>query len=424
MSVRPGSLPSQSSEEESSSGEETFSAPSEERAREDQMYERWEPIVLIRAAEFYEGLRRPEPNEFFRMTSTLVPCDEQFTYRFRVLLYGLMEDEMLHPLRWVTPGQVEITYIADGSEIRKETIGLVLSRHNRTGSVATLTDNIGEELSWQNFLLIRLTFNENTIKYLKPDSTSEEPEVVGELKIRHYRIYSSPKASLGRYFDDFGHVSSDQSDQEPSGSPEAAQSPGSSNGSSVEDRTQVLRTNPGVAADWFWGDIITCWEKIEFHCEMVWTSTGPLGYTINFLDVKGNVNDVRLALQLPETIQAAQIDYFTDQGCYKKEGPITLQVNRSGIINLTDLLENLDNQTWNTFIAIGFLFNPSTINYSYRFRGSRESGRATITTVQKIFFHFDFSFANIRGKVGENEFDPRLVDGPLPDPNVRNSAEP
>lgn len=113
--------------------------------------------------------------------------------------------------------------------------------------------------------------------------------MVGELNIRHYRIYSSPKASLGRYFDDFGYVSSDQ---DPSVSPVAAGSPGSSNGSSVEDRTRLLRTDPGAVADWFWGDIITSWEKIEFHCEMEWTSTGPLGYTINFLDVYGNVNDV------------------------------------------------------------------------------------------------------------------------------------
>jgi hypothetical protein len=336
------------------------------------------------------------------------------------MLYGFMDDERLHPLRWFTPGQVEITYIADQREIRKKTIGLVLSQRNWTGSVATLTDNIGWELQWQNFLLIRLIFNANTIKYLRPDSTSEELEVVGELNIRHYRIYSSPKASLGRYFDDFGYVSLDQSDQEPSGSPEAAQSPGSSNGSSVEDRTQLLRTDPGAVVDWFWGDVITSWEKIEFHCEMDWASTGPLGYTINFLQVYGNVNDARLSLELPETIQAAQIDYFTDQGYHKIEGPITLQVSHSGTINLAD---HMLNTTWNTFIAIGLLFNPSTINYSYQFRNSQRRGRATIRMMQKIFFRFGFGSANIRGKVGENEPDPRLVDGPLPDPDVRTSVE-
>jgi hypothetical protein len=68
MSVRSESLPSESSEEESSSGEvssseeETLTASGEERVREAQMWESWEPIVLTRAARFYEGLRRPGAN--------------------------------------------------------------------------------------------------------------------------------------------------------------------------------------------------------------------------------------------------------------------------------------------------------------------------------------------------------------------------
>lgn len=132
------------------------------------------------------------------------------------------------------------------------------------------------------------------------------------------------------------------------------------------------------------------------------------------------MNDARLSLELPETIQAAQIDYFTNQGYHKIEWPITLQVSRSGTISLADHMLNM---TWNTFIAIGLLFNPSTINYSYQFRNSQRRGRATIRMMQKIFFRFGFGSANIRGKVGENEPDPRLVDGPLPDPDVRTSVE-
>ena len=180
-----------------------------------------------------------------------------------------------------------------------------------------------------------------------------------------------------------------------------------------------------------WGDAFTSWEKIEFHCEMKWNADGPLGYTVDFRKLYGNlifddgngrVTPQRLQLTMlgnEQGIIPAELEYHTKQGLSMQRQPISIPVENSGA---TQLMRELDNRTWDEWIIIGLRFDALTINYEYASR-THGSGRATIQASQKIFFRFCFGSANIRGKAGENEPDLRLDDGPLPDPDVRTSVE-
>lgn len=115
----------------------------------------------------------------------------------------------------------------------------------------------------------------------------------------------------------------------------------------------------------------------------------------------------------------AELEYHFEQGLSMQRQPISIPVGNRGAIQLT---RELGDMTWNIWIIIGLRFGPSTIKYKYASR-THGQGIDTIQASQKIFFRFGFGPANIQGKAGENEPDPRLDDGPLPDPDVRTSVE-
>lgn len=155
---------------------------------------------------------------------------------------------------------------------------------------AIITDNIGDLLEWENFLLIYPVFVPHPIRFSRPES--QQILELGEMRKRHYEIYASPLASIWLDFDDWGQVSNDR---ESTSSSEAAESPGSQVDSlavsSVEDMGETVRRDSDELLKLLLGDSFTSWEKIEFRCEMKWNDDvrGPFGYTIKFCNLYGNV---------------------------------------------------------------------------------------------------------------------------------------
>lgn len=185
----------------------------------------WEPEVENHARDFYRDVREPTPYETFEISSTVKLCGEQYRCFFEVQLWEFRGSRSL--LHWVTPGQVEVTYIVDGRQWRQKTLDLRLE--NRDGASVGIFidywDDMEEDLEWDNYLLIFLKFDEGTIRYYNPNDPSRELVIVREVMKRHCEIYASPEASRGCEFDDFGFVRSPQAsptNQEQSGSDESS----------------------------------------------------------------------------------------------------------------------------------------------------------------------------------------------------------
>lgn len=178
----------------------------------------WMIAVNDQLREFYGDTRVPRLYDLLRMTSTLKLDEEQYRCTFNVQLWevrnsysGGLVDWIRNrsAVNWVRPGQVEVTYIVDGVEWRKKTLDLRIEVQDNAEPAATFIDDIGEELKWDNFLLIFLKFDAGSIRYHNPDSalsSANRPLVLREVMKHHHEIYNSPQASRGREFTDFGYT--------------------------------------------------------------------------------------------------------------------------------------------------------------------------------------------------------------------------
>lgn len=397
----------------------------DERRREAEKRERFRDTVKDLTTPFYQGI--DTSNEIVRLVSTLKQDEQNFIWRFKVRIYSRVNEHMMVPLYWGVPGQVEVTYSADGREIRKQTISLELNERNQTGTEAILTDNIGYLLEWENFLLIYLVFIPRTTTFFQ---SRDSPAGISlrQLSKRHYEIYASPSASIWREFSDWGQA---PGDQESTSSSEAAESPESSVDSlavsSAENTEGTVSQNSDALLNTLWRDTFISWEKIEFHCNMKWDDDGPLKYTIDFQTLHGNLffddgNGRVMPQRLPlayiqEEEIPALLEYYTEHGRLMNGEHILIQVSNSGTIELRRELG--DTWMWDDFIIISLRFEPLKIDYRY-FSNIHGEGRATIQTAQRICWRFEVGSANIRGKMAENELDPRFVERPLPDVRTSN----
>lgn len=201
----------------------TFRQFSEEELEAEEYYENlkradWKITVSEQIREYYRDIRVPRLHDFLRMTSIIKLDEEQYRCTFNVRLWEVRDWNSAglvnwissrSALNWVRPGQVEVTYIVDGVEWRKKTLDLRIEAQDGAEPAGTFIDDIGEELEWDEFLLIFLKFDANSIRYYKPDSdlsSADRPQVVGEVTKHHHEIYNSPEASRGREFNEFGYT--------------------------------------------------------------------------------------------------------------------------------------------------------------------------------------------------------------------------
>ncbi|KUL92195.1 hypothetical protein ZTR_02470 [Talaromyces verruculosus] len=170
----------------------------------------WEPEVEMYARDFYRDVTAPRPDEPLEIFSTVKLDEERYRCIFEVRLWEVRGSNR-SLLNWDMPGQVEVTYIPDGIEWRKKTINLRLEARDGAESVGIFIDDwddVEEDLGWERYLLILIKFDEGTIRYYHPHNPYETV-VVGDVIKRHYEIYSSPQASRGCEFEDFGYICSE-----------------------------------------------------------------------------------------------------------------------------------------------------------------------------------------------------------------------
>lgn len=172
----------------------------------------WEFRVDEYAREFYEDVRSPTPDDPFELTCTVTLDGEQYKCTFDVELWEIDPARSRSRVNWDLPGKVEVTYIADGSIRRHKTIDLILEDQYGSGTVGIFIDNWDDmemDILWNDYLLIFLKFDENTIRYHNPD-TPYLLEVVEDVVKRHFEIYASPQASRGREFEGYGFVNNEE----------------------------------------------------------------------------------------------------------------------------------------------------------------------------------------------------------------------
>lgn len=172
----------------------------------------WEPEVEMYARDFYRDVT---PCESLEISSTVKLDEERYRCIFEVRLWEVRGNNR-SLLNWDMPVKVEVTYIPDGMQWRKKTINLRLEARDGAESVGIFIDDcddVEEDLEWERYLLIFIEFEEDTIRYYHPN-TPYETVVVGEAMKRHFEIYSSPQASRGCEFEDFGYICSEPSSPE------------------------------------------------------------------------------------------------------------------------------------------------------------------------------------------------------------------
>lgn len=195
-----------------------YSAEEVEVARryEDAQKALWEFRVDEYAREFYDDVRSPTLNDPFELTCTVILDGEQYKCTFDVELWQIGPARSRSRVNWVLPGKVEVTYIADGLIRRHKTIDMILEDQHGSGSVGTFIDtwdDLEMDIVWNDFLLIFLKFDENTIRYYNPDNPYRL-EIVEDVVKRHFEIYASPQASRGREFEGYAFIDNGEEDEE------------------------------------------------------------------------------------------------------------------------------------------------------------------------------------------------------------------